>query len=224
MSKIKILVVEDDKINLELIVGFLGDSYDVKVAYNGAQGLEVYEKTKPDIIITDLKMPIMDGMKMLQEIRKSDKNVRAIVLTSYDDIEYLLKAVELHLSKYLLKPVSKEELNETVSKAIAELSQFKIIHKKTLTLENHFVWNCEDGILLKEGQEVKLTPKERKILQLLFQNRGTIFSCDDILHQVWESYDMVDKTVVKTMLTGLRKKVPENLIQNIYGVGYKINL
>lgn len=223
MSKLKILVVEDDKINLELIVGFLGENYDIKVAYDGLSGLEVYKKIKPDIIITDLKMPIMDGIQMLQEVRKVDKNVRAIILTSYDDIEYLLKAVELHLTKYLLKPISKEELNETVVKAIEELSQFKVIDKKIFAIDNHFVWNCDEGLLLKDGKEVKLTPKERKILHLLFQNRGTVFSCDDILNNVWESDDMADKTVLKTMLTGLRKKIPENLIQNIYGVGYKIN-
>ncbi len=222
MSKLKILVVEDDIVNLEIIVQFLGEQYEVKVAFDGENGIKIYKEFKPDIIITDLDMPVLNGIDMLKYIRVFDKNVKAIVLTSHAGVDYLLKATELNLTKYLLKPISKIDLFDSISLALNEIQRFKVIDRNILNINEKYAWDFQNNILLCAGVEVRLTPKEKKILEYLFKNRPNIVSYEDLIEFVWNDYDFVDKKALKTMMSGLRKKIPQDLIGNIYGVGYKV--
>jgi len=224
MVKFKILVVEDDRINLNIIVETIPENYDVKVASNGMDGLKVYKSFNPDIIISDIDMPIMNGIEMLKEIRVEDKNLKAIVLTAHDKVDYLLKATELNLTKYLIKPLLKDELLNTIKQATIELKSYTTISKKFINLPNNYMWDYDNLELYKEDELLKLTPKEKKILNYMLESSKNVKSYDEILYEAWEDFENPNKKILKTMMTNLRKKLPSNLIENVYGIGYKINL
>lgn len=222
MDKLTVLVVDDEYINVEIICEILGERYNLVVANDGKRGYEAYLKCKPSIVISDIVMPEIDGLEMAKKIREDDINTKIIFLTSHSDVSYLLKSTSLKLTKYILKPIDKNELIKAVELAELELDKFKVVHKDILHIDDEFTWNFKNLELLKNGELIALTPKERKILNYLFENEEQTKTYDDILYEVWDDFEMPTKQALKTMMTNLRKKVPENLIHNIYGIGYKI--
>lgn len=223
MNKLKILVVEDDLITMDIITSTLEKEFDVKVASNGSIGYKVYKTFSPEIIITDLNMPSYNGLEMIKKIRQIDKKTKIIVYTSHQDIEYLLKATELNLTKYLVKPFNKEDLFEALEIAVEDINNYEFIPKKIIEFKDNFNWDISKKILIHNGKEVKLTPKEKKVLDLLISSINIIVSFDDIIYYVWENEKNRDKNTLKTLISGLKKKLPKDLIENIYGEGYKIS-
>ncbi|WP_321778148.1 diguanylate cyclase [Sulfurimonas sp.] len=116
-EKITILYVEDEKDILEGYAKALSRVSDtLYTAQNGLEGLELFKKHLPNIVITDIKMPIMDGLEMAKEIKKIDADVNIVFTTAHSESAYLLEAIELHAEGYLLKPVQKKSLQSLVQK------------------------------------------------------------------------------------------------------------
>ncbi len=222
MEKSTILVVDDESINIEIISEILSKDYNIKIAKNGKTAYEVYKKYKPEVIVSDINMPIMNGIELASKIREEDFNTKIIFITSHTDLEYLLKASSLKLTRYILKPIDKEELINSINNAFEELKKYKIISNNFLQIDRNYLWNFKTLELIKLGEAVTLTPKERKILNYMFSHLGKVITYDDILYEVWDDYELPTKQTLKTMITNLRKKTPRELIHNIYGVGYKI--
>ena len=222
MKKLKVLVIQSDKENLKLIIDTLEGQYDIKVALDGTSGVLYHKEFNPDIIITDINIPKVNGIEMISKIRKIDKNVKIIVLTQFQDIDCLLQAIELRLTKYLIKPIENTELIDAINLAKRELSEYSVVLKKTIYINDKYIWDIENNILKYNANEVYLTPKEKKILECMFKNPSLVKTYDDIINYVWDQYEVGDKSSLKTMIMGLRRKLPENIITNIYGIGYKI--
>lgn len=124
----KILYVEDDKQIQESMLKFLSRRYkDILIADNGEDGLELYKKHKPDLVISDVQMPKMDGLLMTEEIKKIDSNVSIIITTAFNEAAYLLKGIELGVDKYILKPIDKKILLKAVEDNLLKATQQKII-------------------------------------------------------------------------------------------------
>ena len=224
MAKVKILILDSDKILLSNLINILSDVYAVKVVTNGIEGLKAYRLFSPDIILSDVIMPQLNGIDMISELRIHDKNFRAIILTNNDSVEYLLKATELNLTKYLMKPLDEDLLLNAINKAVDELKEFTTISNKYIILPESYLWNYENLELYKNNTQIKLTPKEKKILNYILEFSTNVKTYEDILYEGWEYFENPNKTTLKTIMTNLRKKLPENLIENVYGIGYKINL
>lgn len=94
---------------------------EVIEARNGEEGLSLYDEQRPDIILTDLRMPVKDGLYMVKEIRKTDKKTPILMITAHTDKEYLLSAIELKIEKYLIKPVALDELLSALRLCIEEI-------------------------------------------------------------------------------------------------------
>lgn len=221
-----ILFVEDEKAIRENYVKYLELFYKhVYEADNGEDGYKIYKEKKPDILIVDIHLPKMSGLEMLQKIRQNDHATKAIMLTAHSNLNYLLQATELKLTKYLVKPVSKDELEEALSQAENEISHFNVIPKKIVILKDNYKWDIELKELYHDGIEVKLTPKERELLDLFFLNTKHIFSYDELIYILWSDSDEdieSIKTAIKTTIKNVRKKLPLNTIVNVYGSGYRI--
>lgn len=118
LKDISILYVEDEAIIRDEFVEILEDEVrELYVGANGKEGLELYEKHKPDIIITDIGMPLMDGLSMSRSILDSDPDIPIIISSAFNDTDYLMKAIQLGIQYYLLKPVKLKELFKTLEKA-----------------------------------------------------------------------------------------------------------
>jgi len=218
-----ILYVEDDKNVQKNIAEYLQRLFkEVLVTSDGKEALELYKQYKPDAMLLDVDIPYISGLELAKEIRKIDKKVSIIMLTAYADQEKLLKATELKLVKYLVKPVDLESFKDALmlmSQEIAENCQdFEEI-------DSNFKWHKQHKILYKNSQKVSLSPKEQTLLGLLVQNRANSVSYTTIMAEVWS--DEFEKEIsfnsVKNLVSSLRKKLPKNCIVSVYSQGYMLN-
>ena len=221
----RILIVEDEPISLEMLSKTLKEDYDVLTADNGKKGFELYKKFNPHIIISDLNMPIMNGIELIQKIRELDQNSKIIITTFKDDVQTLLQATELKLFKYLIKPIDFIALKNIIKESIEELNRFNTVALNLINISPTLIWKTSEFELFCNNQIVKLTPKEKKVLNLLLQKPNQVFTYNEIIYEVWEKNNEIgDRKTLKTMITGLRKKIEDVEINNVYGYGYKIAL
>jgi PAS domain S-box-containing protein len=117
LKDISLLYVEDDDFTREDLLDFLRWEFDtVYAAKNGKEGLELFEQNNPDIVITDIRMPVMDGLEMTSHIRGLNPDAPVIITTAYSDLSYIMKAIELGVDGYILKPILHEALLKTIYK------------------------------------------------------------------------------------------------------------
>ena len=122
LKGITLLYVEDDELSRELCSDFLARRVgSLKTAKNGRDGLAAYHEHHPQIVITDVEMPIMDGFSMAREIRKVDKKIPIIIFSSFDQVEYLLQSIEIGIDGYVFKPIDIYKLKETLMKLARRL-------------------------------------------------------------------------------------------------------
>ena len=223
--KYRILIVEDEPISLEMLSKTLKEDFNVLTANNGKKGFELYKKFNPHIIISDLNMPIMNGIELIQKIRELDQNSKIIITTFKDDVQTLLQATELKLFKYLIKPIDFIALKNIIKESIEELNRFNTVALNLINISPTLIWKTSEFELFCNNQIVKLTPTEKKVLNLLLQKPNQVFTYNEIIYEVWEKNNEIgDRKTLKTMITSLRKKIEDVEINNVYGYGYKIVL
>ena len=206
---------------VEYLERFFQNVYE---ASNATEAMKIYKSKKPAILIIDINLPGKSGIEFLQEVRESDHTTKAIMLTANSDVKTLLNATELKLTKYLVKPVSRSDLRDAINLAQEELVNYTTHANKIIKMKDSFYWNQEDKKLMSQDKEHFLTKKEMELLTLLFSNVNRTFSTDDIIFELW--YDIEESKVdsLKTLIKGLRKKLPKDSIKNVFGVGYKIEV
>lgn len=218
LHDIKLLYIEDDDFIRQNAMEFL--SYycaNLFEASDGVQGYEAYLAHQPDIIITDIKMPRLDGIALTQKIRQSDTSTQIIILTAHADTDFLLKAVELHLVKYLIKPVSESTLMPVLKNAVSLLEQKKdnIIH-----MSSDYRYDTQNKTLFQANRFIKLNQKELQFLDICAVNSERVVTYIEFNHAIWEG-EMSDYAL-SSLVKSLRSKLPENTLQNVSGVGYRL--
>jgi len=222
LKKLTILYVENDTIILDKYLPILKSNCDtLYTADSGKEAYIIYKEKKPHLIIMDLYVSLIEGVTLSKKIRENDNKTCFIALSNYANRELLLEIVNLNFSTYLVKPVDKSELIKALQKVSKKISKRKI----TYLMENCY-WDNSSKSFFYQDRQIFLTKREQKLLQLLIEKNGTPSSDDEIFFYVWE--DNFDKTVtnssIRTLIKNLRKKIPVGIIENVYGVGYKINL
>lgn len=198
---------------------------EVYEAKDGEEALNIYKMKKPTIMIIDINIPKISGLELLRQIRQSDHTTKAIMLTAHSDKDYLLSAAELKLTKYLVKPISRLELKEALKLTLDELENFNIVSKKIVYLQKDYYWNLETSELYHEDVLILLTKNEQKIAEVLFNNINKTVNYDEIIYYVWEdSFEIDFIKTLKATISNLRKKLPDNTIKNIFGIGYRVEI
>jgi DNA-binding response OmpR family regulator len=223
MQKLKnstILYIEDDEITRENISSFLKRKCkNFFQACDGKEGLELFEKHSPDIIITDIEMPNLDGLSMAKKIRKKSPSTQIIITTAYASQEYLLEAVNLHLIKYIVKPISLPKLNEALS-GCEDFLEDSIITKISFNKTSFYDTYTKE--LIKEEEIVSLSKTERALLDLLIKNYPAPTSYEGIESNVYEFAS--SKNAIKLLVKSLRNKINKDSITNVSGFGYNVNI
>ncbi len=219
LKNFKVLFVEDeDKIRQHIVnsLGYLVE--EVKEASNGLDALDVLKNYSPDIIITDLEMPLMNGIEFIKNIRENDKKVCIIVLTAHTNSEYLLELIDMHIEHFIIKPMNFEKLLDVLQKC-----EKTILEQKSFghILPLDYSYDEDKKILRYKNETIKLTKKEILFLELLFNNSFRIVSYDEIENYVWDESVMTENSV-RSLVKNLRRKLPLNLIENLSGIGYKL--
>jgi len=214
-----ILYVEDDEEVRKVAVEYLSRLCKrVLEAENGKVALSIWRDEKPDIIITDISMPKMNGIDMARYIRSEDQKTPIIVATAYTDEEYLLKAVELQLVKYIVKPITKDKLMNALELSIERMEDKS---KFSLPLSATCSYNAFAKEILCDGKPIKLTKNELLFLDLLSFNTSRFVTYAEIEAQVWP-YEGMSSDAIRSLVRALRKKLPDGALDNVSGVGYKL--
>jgi len=219
ISDISVLVAEDEKQILEPMVEYLQLFFeDVYMARDGLNAYRIYEKNRPDIIISDIHMPHMDGLTMIEKIRKKDKKTKIIITTAHSEREKLLQAIKLHLVEYLIKPVQSDLLKEMLLSLVDELRH----DTDRVELKEGYAWDAARKLLFHDDKEVPLKEKEKKVLDLLCKHANQTVSVFDIYNHLYA--DQPDKefssNAVTSLMKRIRPKLPSNTVATVYGVGY----
>jgi len=224
VSDYTILFVEDERALRENYVRYLKRYFThVYEAGDGEEAYQIYKDKKPQLLIIDINIPKLNGLELLKKIRKFDHTTKAIMLTAHKDVEYLLEATELNLTKYLVKPITREDLKKSLALAVESMQNFTVTSNQMLTLKEDYIWNYEKKELLQNGVTISLTKTENKILTILFSKTGRVFSYDEIVDYIWNDFSEYKIDSLKTLVKNLRRKLPEDTIMNVFGVGYRVN-
>ncbi|ECQ8724060.1 TPA: butyrate response regulator transcription factor BumR, partial [Campylobacter jejuni] len=170
-------------------------------------------------VITDIAMPIMDGLDMAREIKEISDDVPIVVLSAYSEKERLLRSIDIGIDKYLIKPVDIEELFKVLDYLIGE----KIEANMLVKISEEYQFNKTKRTLIYSGEEIVLTKKELAFISLLLKQPGALVLHEDIKKNVWIG-EHVSDTAVRTFIKRVRDKVGEDFIKNVPSLGYKINI
>jgi len=216
MKHLKILLVEDEKETSLLIESFLKKKFNnIEVAFDGEEALLKYKSFMPDIMLTDINMPKLNGINLAKEIRKNDLDTRIIMLTAYNEQENLSQAVKLNLDDFLLKPIDLSKLKDALETASINYE------KKILFLVDDFYWNCKEEILFnKNNESITLSKNEKLLLSLLCKNKNLYFSKYEISEYLYGTCDKLNN--IRTLISRLKSKTSSNIIESVFDEGYRI--
>ena len=155
---------------------FSGVFQKVISASNGDEGLKKFKKFSPDIVIADIMMPIMDGLEMSKQIKEVSKNTPVIILSAYSEKERLLKAIDVGIDKYVIKPIDMDELFVVLEQIV----KTKIIGADIIEISGGYSFNQTKKVLVKNGVEIALTKKELAFISLLVKRIGTLVLTEEI--------------------------------------------
>jgi len=225
----KILVVDDDREIVDSIGIFLsGEGYKVLKAYDGIEALDILSENEVHLMILDIMMPKLDGIKTLMKLRES-RNIPVILLSAKSEDADKILGLTAGADDYVTKPLNPSELVARVKSQLRRYTTLGSIGKQNGEIViDGLVVNTEKKTVKVDGEAVRLTPIEYKILELLVRNRGRVFSAEDIYSNVWNEETVVGDNTIAVHIRHIREKIEINpkepkYLKVVWGIGYKID-
>lgn len=217
LKTLKILIVEDESRLASLLKEAISEYFHtVIIAKDGEEGLKRFKVNKPDIIITDIMMPKINGLEMTIKIKELDELIPIIVLSAHSDKDKLLQAIDLGINKYFIKPFDPDEVLEHINKIAPTLNK-----RKKIKLKDGFVFDNNSTSLYKDGTLLKLTKREKEFFYLLLKHQNKVVETLLIKETIWD--EEVNDERLRTFIKRLRLKTSKDLIENASGQGYLIS-
>ena len=221
-KNLNILYVED---NLEvqtqttkMLQSFFNN---ISIANNGKVALELFVNNNSyHILITDIKMPILDGLGFIESIRKINKRVPIIVLSAHDNKDYFLKTINAGIDGYILKPYTLGQITNTLTN-IMEKYEFDIINKQIIELDFDFIWNKTENQLFKKNEMIKLSRNEVKLFQLFIDNYSLLKNYQEIETFIFGYFEN-DMKKIRNLMSRLKIKLDCELFETIHSHGYSL--
>ncbi len=224
MKKAKILVVDDEKDIIELVrYNLEKEGFAVISATDGEEALKLVSEKEPEMVILDLMLPGIDGLDVCRELKRNDKtsSIQVIMLTAKGEESDIVVGLELGADDYITKPFSPRVLIARV-KAVLRRTKEKREEAKIIKINQLTIDLIRYHVTFK-GKPLVLTSTEFNILAFLAQNRGRVYTRDQLLDQAWKGESFVVDRTVDVHIRRLRQKLCQGsqLIETIRGVGYK---
>jgi len=231
MDLYNILIVEDEKeIAMAIEVYLSNQGYKVFKAYNGLEGLEVLEKENIHLAIVDMMMPKMNGTEFIMKVRQNYSFPIIVLSAKSEDMDKIL-GLNIGADDYITKPFKPLELLARVNSQLRRYTKYLNMAGSNTKEENVYSiggleLNVDTREVILDGNLVKTTPSEFKILQLLMKNPGRVFSADEIYERVWNE-QAINTDTIMVHIRNIREKIevnPKNprYLKVVWGVGYKI--
>lgn len=218
----KILVVEDDFDIGELLQNFLQEAgYEVAVAKDGVEAIDIFSNGQFDLILLDIMLPKIDGFTVCELIRRQSQ-IPIIMLTALNGEEEQIRGLDLQIDDYITKPFSMPILVRKIAAVLRRSYQGRNDEHQTISYQN-LILDLDSYTATAAGNVYELTQREFEILRELLTHQGRVMTRQNLLDKLWR-YDFYgDERVVDTHIKNLRKKLGVDFIQTIRGVGYKID-
>lgn len=217
------LIAEDDADTLVEITQYFGHYFRlVFQAKNGKQALEVFEKEQIDVVLLDISMPYINGLEVAKAIRKTHQNTQIVILSAHNESPFLLKAIEIGLLNYVVKPLNRQKAKDLLIKMA---QNFKQNHQ--IFINSSVTYNYDDKVLILQGKNpINLSKNEALLLEAMLANKNQILSVDKIINIVYlDDKTRLDYTgCIKTLISTLKHKSSDLPIHNKYGLGYVLKI
>ncbi len=220
LSDKKVLYAEDEEGIRANVVDILELFFEKVVAVeDGREAMSEMMLSSYDVLVFDICMPHMDGLEAIKRIRKKDKKIPIIILSAHTEQDYLWRAVELKITKYLTKPFEKDSFLEALELAASEI----IGDNFDIKLKNGCIYNPCQKIACWGTKNIKLSKTESRLLEYFIKRANQSVTFDDIYDYIWE-FEMPSKEAIKSLVKELRRKIGSECIKSIYGIGYMLEL
>lgn len=221
---IKVLAIEDEESIRDILVYSLRrEGFHVKAAATGEEGMELLERFAPDVLLLDVNLPDADGFDLCKKV-SSNMRIPILLLTARHDLVDKVLGLELGADDYMTKPF---EIREVIARIKAVLRRRDIERNGAarplglISLSDRLELDRSGHAVFRDGQPVKLKPKEYELLLLFRDHPNRVFSREEILDHVWEMDYDGDLRTIDVHVQRIRKKLEESLIETVFGVGYK---
>ncbi len=221
---IKVLAIEDEESIRDILVYSLRrEGFHVKAATTGEEGMELLERFAPDVLLLDVNLPDADGFDLCKRV-SSNMRIPILLLTARHDLVDKVLGLELGADDYMTKPF---EIREVIARIKAVLRRRDIERNGAarplglISLSDRLELDRSGHAVFRDGQPVKLKPKEYELLLLFRDHPNRVFSREEILDHVWEMDYDGDLRTIDVHVQRIRKKLEESLIETVFGVGYK---
>ena len=227
---LNIMFVEDHdelRINTAHILNKFYNS--VSVAVDGRKALELYNEDpkKYDIIISDIQMPYLNGVELAKKIHSINPEQVIIILSAHDDSMYLKELININIEHFLSKPIDYQDFLQVLLKASKRVGISKNENKSSelsniINLSSTMTFDKDKNLLYNKTTMITLTKFEIIFMNILTDNIGNVFSNDDITLHYSKLGENLDASNIRKLVSKLRKKLDENIIESLYGVGYRL--
>ena len=224
-----VLVVDDDREIVDSISIFLaGEGYKAFKAYDGIEALDVLSENEIHLMILDIMMPRLDGIKTLMKLRES-RNIPVILLSAKSEDADKIFGLTAGADDYVTKPFNPSELMARAKSQLRRYTTLGAMEKQNGEIRiDGLCVNTQSRAVKVDGEDVRLTPVEYKILELLARNRGRVFSAEDIYTNVWKEQSAVGDNTIAVHIRHIREKIEINpkepkYLKVVWGIGYKID-
>ena len=180
-----------------------------------------YAKVYPDLVITDIGLEGSHQLNTLKQLRELNENLFLLVISEHKEVQYLQLAIELDVSSYLIEPVSNEELELAFEKIMQKCCKQK--DKNSIYLKDDLYYQATSKSLIHEGVQVSLNKKEARLLEYFIESKNMLLTYVQIKKHIWPGLN-VSSASLRTLVKNLRKKEMSDLIQNISGSGYLLQV
>ena len=215
----KLLLIEDElELSFTLKKGLKKIGYAVDCAYDGLEALDMIDLNEYDLLILDLNIPKLDGISVLNEVRKLNLDIKILILSANSDISTKIQGLDLGANDYLTKPFDFYELTAR----IRALLRRNFSQRESLFKHKNIKVDLLKKLVFINNISVDLTAKEFSILEYLITNKGKIISSENLIEHVWDSEVDLFSNTLKFHISSLRKKLNSDIIQTIRGQGYVI--
>lgn len=230
MEKTCILVVDDDREIVRAIAILLEkEGYAVLCAYNGLEALDMAMNNMVQLILIDVMMPKLDGLSAIMKIREK-RNIPIIVLSAKSENTDKVLGLSMGADDYVTKPFSPMELAARVRSQLRRYTCLGDVNARAgenVILNGRLAYNTEERVLEADGETVRLTATETKIVDLLMRNLGRIFPAEEIYQRVWNEPAYSAENTVMVHIRRIREKIELNpkepeYLKVVWGIGYKI--
>ena len=217
MHTYSLLYVEDDAEIRQYITLFLKHYCKSVYACSSAEeGLELYKKHNPDILLLDINLGGMSGIELATQIRQYDAKTRIIISTAYTSKEFMLQAIELGLTRYLVKPMTNDDIMMALEKCWRELED-----KQTIDLGEGYIYDRYSACIYHGNDEIYLRHKEIVLLELFLNHEGEVLRYEMLEQSIWKDEPMT-RNAIRSQIRNIRKKIQIDVFENISGVGYRL--